>query len=80
MDTLELRSRRAAPLHTPTTLGSNAVQYIAPALTTLLADMLALYIKTKNFHWHVPGPHFREDHLMFDDQAAQILATTDALA
>ena len=80
MDTLELRSRRGTPLHTPTNLGSNAVQYISAALTTMLADMLALYLKTKNFHWHVSGPHFRDDHLMFDEQAAQILGATDALA
>jgi starvation-inducible DNA-binding protein len=80
MDTLELKSRRTATLHTPTNLGSNGVQYISAALTTLLADMLALYLKTKNFHWHVSGPHFRDDHLMFDEQGDQILATTDALA
>src|ERR1700710_3014364 len=80
MDSLELRSRRTIPLQPPTNLGSNAAQYIPAALTTLLADMLALYLKTKNFHWHVSGPHFRDDHLMFDEQAEQILATTDSLA
>jgi len=80
MDTQELKSRRAAPPHTPTGLGSNAVRDISGALTALLADMLALYLKTKNFHWHVSGPHFRDDHLMLDEQGAQILATTDAIA
>src|ERR1700744_585218 len=49
-------------------------------MTTLLADMFALYLKTKNFHWHISGPHFRDYHLLFDDQAAQIFATTDAIA
>ena len=80
MDILETKSRRPAPLHTPSGLGSNAVRDVSGALTLLLADMLALYLKTKNFHWHVSGPHFREDHLMLDDQSAQILATTDVIA
>jgi starvation-inducible DNA-binding protein len=80
MDTQELKSRRAAPLHTPTGLDSNAVRDISGALTALLADMLALYLKTKNFHWHVSGPHFRNDHLMLDEQGAQILGTTDSIA
>lgn len=53
---------------------------ITKALNIILADSLALYLKTKNFHWHVSGPHFRSHHLMFDDQAAQILGTTDAIA
>ena len=53
---------------------------VADALNVLLADSFALYLKTKNFHWHVSGPHFREYHLLFDDQAAQIFATTDAIA
>ena len=59
---------------------ATAVRDISAALTGLLADLLALYVKTKNFHWHVSGPHFRDYHLMFDEQAGQILATTDALA
>jgi len=80
MDILETKSCRPAPLHTPSGLGSNAVRDVSGALTLLLADMLALYLKTKNFHWHVSGPHFREDHLMLDDQSAQILATTDVIA
>ncbi len=74
------RPRQAAPLKTPNRLGANATADLAGALTVLLADMFALYVKTKNFHWHVSGPHFRSLHLLFDDQAAQILATTDAIA
>lgn len=67
-------------LKTPTDLGNNATRTVAEALNGILADSYALYIKTKNFHWHVSGPHFRDYHLMLDDQAAQILATTDAIA
>lgn len=70
----------AAELKTPTDLKSNATKSVADALNGVLADSYALYLKTKNFHWHVSGPHFRDYHLMFDDQAAQILATTDAIA
>jgi starvation-inducible DNA-binding protein len=62
------------------TLGGNAVHDISAALTALLADMFAVYVKTKNFHWHVSGPHFRDYHLLLDDQAGQIFGTTDALA
>ena len=76
----EAKTRQAAPLKTPSRLGENATNDIAGALTTLLADMFALYVKTKNFHWHVSGPHFRSLHLMFDEQAAQIFGTTDAIA
>jgi starvation-inducible DNA-binding protein len=68
-----------AKLKTPTDLGSN-VATVADALNQALADSYALYFKTKNFHWHVSGPHFRDYHLLFDDQAAQILLTTDAIA
>jgi starvation-inducible DNA-binding protein len=71
---------RKAPLATPTDLDSNAVRDLSGALTTLLADMFALYLKTKNFHWHVSGPHFRDYHLMLDEQGDQIFATTDAIA
>jgi starvation-inducible DNA-binding protein len=67
-------------LKTPTDLKANAVAAVADALNGLLADSFALYLKTKNFHWHVSGPHFRDYHLMFDDQAAEILATTDLIA
>ena len=80
MTAQEAKSRRPAKLATPSTLGANAVQDIAGALNILLADIFALYIKTKNFHWHVSGPHFRDYHLLLDDQAAQIYATTDAIA
>jgi starvation-inducible DNA-binding protein len=76
----EAKTRRTAPLATPTGLASNAIPDLAGALTTLLADMFALYVKTKNFHWHVSGPHFRDYHLLLDEQAGQILATTDAIA
>jgi len=67
-------------LKTPTDLGNNATRTVADALNGILADSYALYIKTKNFHWHVSGPHFRDYHLLLDDQAAQILASTDAIA
>lgn len=70
----------APDLNTPTDLRSNATKSVAQALNGVLADSYALYFKTKNFHWHVSGPHFRDYHLMFDEQAAQILAVTDAIA
>lgn len=70
----------AADLKTPTNLKSNETKSVAQALNAALADSYALYLKTKNFHWHVSGPHFRDYHLMFDEQAAQILGTTDAIA
>jgi len=71
---------RNSPLQTPTGLGSNATRDIAPALTTLLADTFALYLKTKNFHWHMSGSHFRDYHLLLDEQGEQIFAMTDAIA
>jgi starvation-inducible DNA-binding protein len=80
MNVRDAKARRMAPLDTPTNLGSDATKDISAALTTLLADMFALYIKTKNFHWHVSGPHFRDYHLLLDEQAAQIYATTDPIA
>lgn len=67
-------------LKTSTDLGSNAVATVADSLNGILADSFALYFKTKNFHWHVSGPHFRDYHLLFDEQATQIFATTDAIA
>jgi starvation-inducible DNA-binding protein len=76
----ELKTKRTAPLKTPTDLGENATKDIAAALTTLLADVFALYLKTKNFHWHISGPHFRDYHLMLDEQATQIYGMTDPLA
>ncbi|MFG1360238.1 Dps family protein [Xanthobacter pseudotagetidis] len=78
--TTTVKERRQAALRTPTDLGANATKDIAGALTGLLADMFALYLKTKNFHWHMSGPHFRDDHLMLDEQADQIFATTDDMA
>lgn len=72
--------RRTETLSPPTDLGSEAVRDISGALNSLLADMFALYIKTKNFHWHVSGPHFRDFHLLLDEQADQIFATTDPIA
>jgi starvation-inducible DNA-binding protein len=80
MSTDHAKSVRAAPLATPTDLGSNAVKDIAGALNILLADVFALYIKTKNFHWHMSGPHFRDYHLLLDEQSDQIFAITDAAA
>ena len=62
------------------TAGDNAKKAVAEALNAILADSFALYLKTKNFHWHVSGPHFRDYHLMFDEHAAQILGTTDLIA
>ena len=78
--TASAKAHRKAPLATPTELAANAVRDISGALTMLLSDMFALYLKTKNFHWHVSGPHFRDYHLMLDEQGDQIFATTDAIA
>jgi starvation-inducible DNA-binding protein len=69
-----------SPLTTPTSLSENAVRDITAALTLLLADVFAVYLKTKNFHWHMSGPHFRDYHLMLDDQGEQIFAMTDEIA
>src|SRR5262245_36989504 len=76
----DARELRKARLATPSNLGQNAVKDISGVLAALLADMFALYLKTKNFHWHVSGPHFRDYHLLFDEQAAEIFATTDEIA
>ncbi|HKD49136.1 MAG TPA: DNA starvation/stationary phase protection protein [Rhizomicrobium sp.] len=67
-------------LETPTDLSNNATPALAEALNQLVADNFALYLKTKNFHWHVSGPHFRDYHLLFDEQAEQIFASIDDLA
>src|SRR6266699_3724846 len=80
MISTDAMSRRKAPLRTPTNLSSQAVQDISAALNTLLDDVFALYLKTKNFHWHVSGPHFRDYHLLLDEQADQIYAITDPVA
>jgi starvation-inducible DNA-binding protein len=74
------KTRQAAALHTPTDLKPNAVRDLSGALNILVADVFALYLKTKNFHWHISGPHFRDYHLLLDEQADQIFATTDAIA
>ncbi len=70
----------AAALKTPSDLGDNATAQIAGEINKLVADAFALYVKTKNFHWHMSGPHFRDYHLLLDQQAEQIFATTDPLA
>ena len=75
------KSDRISPdLDTPTDMPPEAVNKISASLNTLLADAFALYLKTKNFHWHVSGPHFRDYHLMLDEQSEAIFATTDQLA
>jgi starvation-inducible DNA-binding protein len=73
-------SRREAALKTPTGLSADATREISGALTQLLADVFALYLKTKNFHWHVSGPHFRDYHLLLDDQGGEIFEMTDPIA
>src|ERR1700693_5113127 len=80
MTTTDAKARRKAALDTPTDLKSNAVRDISGALNILLADMFALYLQTKNFHWHVSGPHSRDYHLLLDEQAEQIFDTTDTIA
>jgi starvation-inducible DNA-binding protein len=80
MDVKEAKGKRKAALDTPTNLTSNATRDISGALNALLADMFALYVKTKNFHWHVSGPHFRDYHLMLDEHGEQIFDTTDDIA
>ena len=80
MDVKEAKARRKAALDTPTNLGSNATRDLSGALNALLADVFALYMKTKNFHWHMSGPHFRDYHELLDDQSEQIIAMTDDLA
>ena len=74
------KTRRMAPLQTPNDLGAQATKDLSAALNRLLADVFALYLKTKNFHWHISGPHFRDYHLLLDEQADQLYATTDPIA
>ena len=76
----ELKQRQHSPLATPTDLTEEATQAIAGGLNALLADVFALYLKTKNFHWHISGPHFRDYHLLLDEQADRIFAMTDPIA
>lgn len=77
---LELLRRRDAPLETRTDLKPAATREISGALNAILADVFALYVKTKNFHWHMSGPHFRDYHLLLDEHADQLFAMTDPLA
>jgi starvation-inducible DNA-binding protein len=79
-DMTTARNARSATLVTPSSLGESATRDLAGALSLVLADVFALYLKTKNFHWHISGPHFRDHHLMLDEQAAQLFATTDPRA
>jgi starvation-inducible DNA-binding protein len=76
----DVKERKKAALATPTDLGENATKDLSGGLNILLADVAALYWKTKNFHWHMSGPHFRDHHLMLDEQADQIFAMTDPIA
>jgi starvation-inducible DNA-binding protein len=76
----KVEARRRAPLATPSALGPQAVKNITGALNALLADVFALYLKTKNFHWHMSGPHFRDYHLLLDEHADQTFAMTDDIA
>jgi len=76
----DLKQRRKSPLATPTDLKAGAVKDITGAMNGILADVFALYLKTKNFHWHMSGPHFRDYHLLLDEQADQIYAMTDPIA
>lgn len=78
--TESLKARRSASQLTPSDLKSDVAGAIAAAMNAILADVFALYLKTKNFHWHISGPHFRDYHLLFDEQAAQIFAMTDPIA
>ena len=79
-DLRELETRRKAPLATRTDLSAAATKDLAAAMNGILADVFALYLKTKNFHWHMSGPHFRDYHLLLDEQADQLYAMTDPIA
>src|SRR5437773_8842590 len=78
--TSDLLHEREAPLATPTDLTRSATKDIAGAMNAILADVFALYLKTKNFHWHMSGPHFRDYHLLLDEHADQLFAMTDPIA
>jgi starvation-inducible DNA-binding protein len=78
--TQELERMQEAPLITPTDLKAGATRDIAGAMNAILADVFGLYLKTKNFHWHLSGPHFRDYHLLFDEQGDQLFAMTDPIA
>jgi starvation-inducible DNA-binding protein len=77
---IERKDRKAVSLSTQTDLSAEGTRDIAAAMNAILADVFALYLKTKNFHWHLSGPHFRDYHLLFDEQAEQIFAMTDPIA
>jgi starvation-inducible DNA-binding protein len=76
----EVTSRREAPLVTPSDLSRAAPKDVAAAMNPILADVFALYLKTKNFHWHLSGPHFRDYHLLLDEQGDELFAMTDPIA
>jgi starvation-inducible DNA-binding protein len=76
----ELLRRREAPLRTPPDLNKALTEDIAAAMNAILADVFALYLKTKNFHWHMSGPHFRDYHLLLDEHADQLFSMTDPIA
>src|SRR5215467_14623838 len=78
--TNELKQRQRAPVDTPTNLSAEATRDVCAAMNAILADVFALYLKTKNFHWHLSGPHFRDYHLMFDEHGDQLFAMTDPIA
>ena len=79
-DATQLKRQETDTFETPTDLSRDAVVEISSSLRQLLADVFALYIKTKNFHWHMSGPHFRDYHLLLDEQSSQIFAMTDDIA
>ena len=79
-DVQVLKMRRRLPLATPTDLHADATRDIGAAMNAILADVFAIYLKTKNFHWHMSGPHFRDYHLLFDEQAGDLFAMTDPIA
>jgi starvation-inducible DNA-binding protein len=79
-DTSQAAEHRQAPLSTPTDLTATATKDIAGGMNAILADVFAMYLKTKNFHWHMSGPHFRDYHLMLDEQGTQLFAMTDPIA
>jgi starvation-inducible DNA-binding protein len=79
-ETAALHERRKLPRSTATDLQAEATRDISAAMNAILADIYAMYLKTKNFHWHMSGPHFRDDHLMLDDQPDQLFAMTDPIA
>src|SRR5436309_14520740 len=80
LKTVDLLHRRSAPLATRTDLSAAAAKDIAGAMNAILADVFALYLKTKNFHWHMSGPHFRDYHLLLDEHGDQLFAMTDPIA